>query len=143
MTKPAQDQTVLLLIEKVKEKKSQIQKVENPSWKTNCVFTLGGDKINIRTLQTVSELVSIASAVRARETSWKEVIEELGVKEDCVVCDYSPNDWMSDIKTRVNKININMDKRNLAKLEERLDKIISPELRAKMELEAIEKELED
>ena len=48
-----------------------------------------------------------------------------------------------NIKTRLSKLNIDKEKKNLAKLEQRLDKIISPELRAEMELAAIQKELDD
>lgn len=43
----------------------------------------------------------------------------------------------------MDKIQIQDKRKKLEKLESRLEKIITPELRAKMELEAITAELED
>lgn len=69
--------------------------------------------------------------------------KELGVdKHECEHDGYAIDDWIADIKTRLNKIQIKSKKDALAALEARLDKIISPELRAEMELAAIEAELQ-
>ena len=54
---------------------------------------------------------------------------------------FSVNDWIDDIKTRINKVQIASKKVKLEHLESRLNAIISPELRAEMELEAISAEL--
>jgi hypothetical protein len=50
-------------------------------------------------------------------------------------------DWEADIKAKILKIQITSEEKKLAALEERLNKIISPELRRKMELDAIKAEL--
>jgi hypothetical protein len=50
-------------------------------------------------------------------------------------------DWLDDIRTRIGKIQIGEKRKKLEALEERLNKVISPELRAKMELDAIAAEL--
>lgn len=143
MTKKTQDQTVLLLIDKVNEKKDQIQSAQNPQWQTNCSLKVEGNNVNLRTIQTAEELVSIAASVKVQQIGYDAAIKELGGSTEFKYQGYSPDQWLADIKTRLNKLNVDKEKRNLAKLEARLDNIISPELRAKMELEAIEKELED
>lgn len=144
MAKQTQDATVLLLIDKVKEKKAQIESAQNPQWQTNCTICIEGKNINLRTIQSDADLMSIAATVMVHKMGHAAALEQLGSSGTTFkFCGYSPEEWMADIKTRLNKLNVDKEKRNLAKLEDRLDKIISPELRAKMELEAIEKELED
>jgi hypothetical protein len=49
--------------------------------------------------------------------------------------------WISDIRTRINKLRIASRTKDLQALEARLDAIISPNLRAELELKAIESEL--
>ena len=87
--------------------------------------------------------MKIAAAVKVHQLGYDAAVEELGTGGTFKFFGYTPDQWMADIKTRLTKLNVEKEKRNLSKLEDRLDKIISPELRAKMELEAIEKELED
>ena len=53
------------------------------------------------------------------------------------------SDWKEKIKTRINVVSLSEKKRKLELLENRLDKIISPELKAKMELAAIQDELSE
>lgn len=45
------------------------------------------------------------------------------------------------IYNRINKLSLSAKRKELEALEARLDKLVSPELKAKMELELIEKEL--
>jgi len=54
---------------------------------------------------------------------------------------YPVADWIDDIKLRIAKIRIETKKKRLELLESRLAAVISPELKAQMELEAIEQEL--
>ena len=54
---------------------------------------------------------------------------------------YSVLDWLHDIKLRVGQIRIKAQREKLQELEARLDKIISPERRRELELQAIEREL--
>ena len=46
-------------------------------------------------------------------------------------------EWKSDFQTRVNQISIQEKRKELAEIEARLNAIISPELKAQMELEAL------
>lgn len=50
-------------------------------------------------------------------------------------------DWLADIKARIAKVKIGEKRKKLEDLEKRLNAIVSPELRAQLELEAIEKAL--
>jgi hypothetical protein len=52
------------------------------------------------------------------------------------------DEWKEDFQTRVNQISVQEKRKELAELESRLNAIISPELKAQMELDAIAKLLE-
>jgi hypothetical protein len=54
---------------------------------------------------------------------------------------FTADEWIGDIKARIAKIQISAEKEKLENLEKRLNKIVSPEKRAELELEAIEQEL--
>ena len=55
---------------------------------------------------------------------------------------FSVDEWKNDFQTRVNQISIQEKRKELAEIESRLNAIISPELKAQMELEAISKLLD-
>jgi hypothetical protein len=143
------DKTTLVLIAEVKKRKDEIAKLERPNWKTNCSFSYTEGKldnpINIHVETKLPVLISIVGFLQARRKAYASAADTLEVESppDFKWSGFSLADWTEDIKTRINKIQIASKREKLKKLEERLDKIISPELRTKMELEAIQAELEE
>lgn len=142
------DATVTKLIDEVNRRKAEISKVNKPSWKTNCSFSYDESNKNVSVnLQVVVDkqtLVYIATFLLVRQDYFDKaakLVEAEGVK--CTWQGFSIQDWLDDIKTRLLKLQINSKQKKLDELEERLSKLISPELRAKLELEAITKELAD
>lgn len=136
-----QDQQVLQLIEQVKTQRAEIEKAEKPNWLTNCSYP-GTKNTNLRVENDVFALVRIAGELVLSEECSKKAALEIGVSDYVhKISGYVVKDWLSDIKTRVSQIQILEKKEKLRVLEERLNKIISPELRTQLELEAISKEL--
>lgn len=139
------DQKTLDLIQEVARRKQEIAKAERPNWITNCSFSFeeGSSKtVNLHVCQDVRQMITIAAFLRESEISYNAAAQELGVDAPPFTWSgFSVSDWLSDIRTRINRIQIDSKKKKLAALEERLNKIISPELRAEMELEAIAAEL--
>jgi hypothetical protein len=140
------DAKVQALIDLVKVKKEEIKKAEKPNWVTNCSFRYTEDRadgFNIQTITDTDKLVHALAFLKARAASYDEAAAELGVKSSFTWLGFTLEDWTSDFKTRVDKVNITKKKKELELLEERLDKLISPELKAQMELEEISKMLEN
>lgn len=52
---------------------------------------------------------------------------------------FDKDEWLADCKKRVAKMKYEEQKKNLQELESRLDKLVSPERRRELELEALEK----
>jgi len=142
------DQQTLKLIEEVKKRKADIAKSQKPCWKTNCTFTfIEGDlgkSTNIKVEKDLVKLIGFASFLKSRADNYAGVAKELAVEDapEFAWNGFSVADWIDDLKTRIAQIQIETKKSKLEKLENRLDKIISPDLRAEMELAAIADELD-
>ncbi len=144
MAKQSADDQVQQLILLVKGKKDEIIKAEKPDWRTNCSFafdpqTKPNERTNIQTVGDIATLVSMLAFLRAKERDYKEAAQLLGVSDKFNWMGYSVEDWQADLQNRINKIQISKKKADLAALEARLDKLISPEARREMELAEITK----
>lgn len=135
------------LIEKINKKKAEIGKAEKSSWNTNLSFSYTekpGDAVNLNIVRDVSEIIRMAGFLRYRERAYAEGAKELGVSKPPVFKwqGYSVSDWLEDFKVKLTKMQISAERKKLEDLEARLDKIISPEKRRELELNAIMSELE-
>jgi len=146
MTKSNADKKTLELIEEVNRRKAEISRLERPNWATNCSFSFSagnsGGVTNIHVCSSVTTLIDIAAFLRERKRAYEEAASALEVEAPPFVWDgFSVEDWLADIKTRIDKIQIAAKKKKLETLETRLNSIISPELRRELELQRIEDEL--
>ena len=139
------DTKTLELIKEVNRRKDEIAKAEKPNWITNCSFSYtegSSQAVNIHVEKDVRKLVKIVAFLRSQEAAYKAAVKELGVEAPGFKWDgFSVSDWVEDILTRINKVQIASKRQKLEVLESRLNSIISPELKAQLELEAIEAEL--
>lgn len=139
------DEKILGLIKEVNRQKEEIAKAEKPQWKTNQNFPWVEGKPDVIVLhveRNIKTLLEIAAFLVQKEESYMHVAADLGVDAPPFTWNGFPvADWVEDVKMRINKVQIASKKAKLEALEERLGKIVSPELRAKMELEAIAAEL--
>ena len=136
------DKQVQELFAIVQEKKAEISKAERPNWLTNCSFRYNknsSESTNLQVCVDINELVSILAFVKEKSNSFNEAAKELGVKNEFNWFGFTYDEWKSDIKTRIIKIQITTKKKELELLEARLDKLISPELKAKLEIDEIKK----
>ena len=141
------DQKTLDLIKQVKDRKAEISRTERYHPVTNCTFSYiegsASGVINLNVESNIKTLISIAAFLKEREKSYKETAELLGVEgtPEFTWSSFTVQQWLDDIKARINKVQIATKKKALEHLETRLNAVISPELRAEMELEAISAEL--
>jgi hypothetical protein len=144
MAKASDDKT-LALIREVNRQKAEISKAERPNWITNCSFSYTenpSQAINIHVESNIRNLVCIAAFLQDRERSYADVAKTMGVEAPNFTWGgFAVKDWLEDIKMRINKIQLASKKKKLEVLEARLNAIISPELRAEIELQAIADEL--
>lgn len=140
------DEKTLELIKEVNRQKKDIESAERPNWITNSLFSYSendSQAVNIKVEQNVRNLICYAAFLSEREKAYKETAAALGVADPPAFTwsGYSVKDWHEDIKARINKVQLSAKKKKLELLESRLSAIISPELRAELELEAIQADL--
>lgn len=141
------DKRTIELINEVKRRKQEIAKIEKPNWKTNLSFCFvegkKNDAIALHTVANVKTLISMAAFLMERRDNYEKAAKLLGVEQppEFTWDGFSVEDWLEDFKMKISKIQIVSKRKKLEELEQRLGKIISPELRAEMELEAISEEL--
>ena len=145
-TKKTTDELVKELFDSVQEKKLAIEKAERPCWETSGNFgysaNSGHDRVNIQTVTDVRKLVEMYAFLIDREEKSENAAKNLGVDYKFTWLGFSVDEWKNDFQTRVNQISIQEKRKELSEIESRLNAIISPELKAQMELEAISKLLE-
>ena len=142
------DQKTLDLIKQVKDRKAEISRIMKPNWKTNCSFSFADGNLNNSTnlhVETnVKKLIDIAGFIIQKKEAYKlgcDAISLVGEFPAFKWNDFTAEEWIEDVRTRVNQVQIQSKKKSLEALEARLNAVISPELRAEMELEAISAEL--
>jgi hypothetical protein len=141
------DQIVMDLLKKVEEKKRQIGNAERPSWVTNCSFGYNADsnaRINIQVVRELEQLVDIHAFLTAKVNGFRQSLAALKLNEKEVPfkwLNFTYDQWVSDIETRINGLRIKAKKDELNALEARVNALVSPEQRRAIELEKLVKEI--
>ncbi len=139
------DEKTLALIKEVQRQKEEIAAAERPNWVTNCSFPFvegSSQTVNLHVEKDVAKLVSIVAFLVGRERDYSAAVKLLGVEAPAFKWSgFTVAEWSEDVKMRINKVQIASKKKKLETLETRLNAIVSPELRAELELEAIAREL--
>ena len=145
-TKKTTDEKVRELFDLVQEKKVAIEQAEKPCWNTSGQFgysaNSGHDRVNVQTITDVRKIVDMLAFLTERKEKTESAAEELGVSYDFTWLGFTLEEWKGDFTTRVNQISIQEKRKQLSTLENRLNAIISPELKAQMELESIQRLLD-
>ena len=150
MTKRVQNNTdsiVQELFEEVKNRKAELAQLDRPNWRTNMSFSYENDitknPINLQVKYDARELIMMLAHVKVHHDAYNELKDKFeSAIPEFKWCGFTLQDWESDITTKINKIQIAEKRKKLESLEGRLDQLISPEMKRKLELEAIKKELD-
>ena len=142
----AMDQTIIDLMEKLKEKKNAFEKVQSnatKSWVTNCSYSFkpdGTDKKNLAVLNE-QEVVQLAADVLAKEASMTMAAKTLGVLQPEKIQGYTVDQWLDDCRKRIAVIGFNSKKKEIEEMESALNSLVSPELQRKIALEELTKKI--
>lgn len=141
------DIAVLQLLTKVREKREAIKETaKRPRWETSCTISLGADtaqgRINIQTVRDPQKLVEIAAFLLQRNKWITNGAALLRVPYDNKYMGYTLNQWLEDLHTRIDMLNVETQKKELDALNKRVDKLVTPEQRREMELVELQKLLD-
>ena len=131
------------LLNKVEEKKLQIKKIKNPSFKTNLSLPIDGTTTRINLNVASPELLfKIIVDLETRIEKSDKVAAKYDLVFDNIWHGFDLEDWRDDV---VLKIKQNQAQRQVAELktiEKKLESLMSEDKRTNMELENLSKLLE-
>lgn len=139
------DQTIQTLFAKLGERKARVAALKAElakSWKTNGTFRLIGatatTNIQTASVETIEECaMQLCMIDHARGAAASRLNRQIQTK----VHGYSTDDWFNDFSKRLATIEIREEERQLEALEQRLNQVLSPEERRRIEVELLAKEL--
>ena len=126
------DERILNLKKEIEKKKEEIDKRDiRFSQKTNCILTLDGDTYNLHVCP-MEKLQFLWIKLNMYLMSAKDL------SLDCSLSGFPIVDWVDDIKSKLNIMEIKAEKENLKKMEDKLNKLLSSDKRTELELDQIE-----
>lgn len=123
---------------KVNELKATIAK----GWITNGGFRLLGSTstTNIQTAP-IEVIVEVATQLELLSTATASAATKLGLEPNTKIQGATVANWYSDLNKRVATINLRDEEAEIARLEGRLNQVLSPEERRRIEVELLLKEV--
>lgn len=119
-----------LLIEK---KKKELKNSKQFSPITNCSIELDGTRYNINVLSK-EQLIALAVKLQSYMTAAKE----LELLDEYVIGGYKVEEWISDIKAKLDVLTQKDEEKTLKFMENKLDKLLSEDKKTELELSEIE-----
>jgi len=139
------DSKITAMFAKVSERKAKCKELRqqiSAPWKTNCSFIPLGATVPVNIQTASAEMVySIATTLGVLIVGATCASENFGLTITVKIQGYVPTDWFTDLKKRLAAINIRDEEKQLADIEERLTKVLSPEEQRRLEVEMLAKEI--
>lgn len=141
------DEAALSLLRDIARRKKEINQAETGKVRTPGVVTLYGVQHNVLVVPSsddISNLILITAMLRRLEEDYAQASTVLGVERppELKLNGFTVADWLHDVQLRVTKHQLRAKREKLAALEARASAILTPETKARLELEALQAELE-
>lgn len=138
------DEAVMELLVTVARNKKEIEALKKrPQWKTNCSFgfstTDTHDRINIGVERDPRVLIEFYIFLMKLEEYMQKAASELGLDVEMTHLAYPIEEWKTDLKARAGQLLLEKKKKEMEVLDARVNKLVSPDQRRKMELVALQK----
>jgi hypothetical protein len=126
------DQRILELKKQIEIKKEKLKQSERFSPITNLSIEFEGDRYNLNVLQK-QELINLLIRLNIYLISAKD----LGIETEYIISGYKLEDWITDIKAKMDILSRKDEERNLKALEDKLTKLLSEDKKVELELNEI------
>ena len=138
------DALVGQLLKKVEEKKAQIKKIKNPSFKTNLSLPLDGtnNRINLN-VASPELLFSILVELETRLDKSQVVAEKYDLVFDNSWRGFTIEDWRDDVVLKIKQSQAQRQVTELRTIEKKLEGLMSEDKRTNLELEKLSELLDN
>lgn len=126
------DDRILELKKQVEDKKKEIASKKTRFVPvTNCILEMDGSTLNLNVLSE-----SALFFLMVRLNSYRMSAADLGL-DKFEISGYDLNDWITDVKARLEVIATKIEENNLKAMEAKLDKLLSEDKKTELELDSI------
>jgi hypothetical protein len=125
------DEKILTLKKLVDEKKSKITNVRFVPT-TNCLISIDGSNFNLNVLDKDTLIL-----ILVKLNMYKKSLEDLKIS-NFKLSGYSIEDWMTDIKSKLNVLEQKEEANSLKQLEKKLEDLLSTDKKIELEIGDIE-----
>lgn len=131
------DERILKLKMQIENKKNSLSSVARFSPITNCSIELDGERFNIQTLDQ-----NMLITLLIKLNSYMVAAKEIGYENHCY-SGYPLQDWIEDVKSRLDIFSYREEQTKLKKMEDKLSKMLSDEKKTQLEIDEIEDMLKE
>lgn len=132
------DKRILELKKQIEAKKEKLSKVTRFIPLTNCNLTLDEVRMNINVLDKDQ-----LAAILIKLNSYRLSAKDLEILEGYFISGYHVQDWITDIKSRLDSQNRTEEEKTLKVMESKLVKMLSESKKVELEIDEIESLLKD
>ena len=125
------DDRILELKEKIEKKKLELSD-KNTRFVpvTNCIMELDGETNNLHTCDAGK-----LALLLVKLSLYKKEADNLGIK--LMISGYEVDDWLTDIKNKIEVMETRLEMNNLKAMEGKLDKLLSEDKKTELEIDDI------
>ena len=127
------DEKIMLLKFQIAEKKKGLKTKKKFSPLTNCSIELDGVRLNLQVLNK-ENLIHLL----VKLNSYLLSAVDLGLEDEYKFSGYSIDQWITDIKLKLDILRYEEEDRKLKELERKLENMLSSEKRIELEIDEIE-----
>ena len=138
MSNVINDSKIITLKNQISEKRKQIDKIKKFTPITNCSIEVDGIRSNIQVLAK-EQLIALVVKLNSYVSSSKE----LGLLDEYTISGFKAEDWIVDIKSKLDIVSRKDEERKLKDMEEKLDRLLSNEKKTELEINEIENMLKE
>lgn len=126
------DSKIMTLKKQITDKRNQLEGVKKFLPITNCSIEIDGIRFNIQVL-TKEQLISLMVKLNSYMISAKE----LGLLQEYIISGYKVDEWIIDIKSRLEIISRKGEEIKLKMMEDKLTELLSNEKKVALEIDNI------
>jgi hypothetical protein len=135
------DDQIRTLFDKLNARKAKVAELESQlakSWTTNCSYRLLGSTTPVSLgTSTASQVLDVVADLMIQRKAREEAAMLLELDPPKSYQGYTFNSWVEDSKKRLAGITIREEKKALDELEDRLNTVLSPDERRRIEVERL------
>jgi len=127
------DDKIMLLKSQIAEKKKGLKGKKKFSPLTNCSIELDGVRYNLHVSQK-----ELLTNLLVKLNTYRLSVVDLGLEDEFVMSGYSVNEWITDIKLKLEILKYEEEDRKLKVLENKLHNLLSLDKKVELEIGEIE-----